>query len=75
MSSIHSGFLSTGDEELPGNLALKDQNLALQWVKNNIKHFGGNPAKVTLFGESAGAASVNYHLLSPKSEGKTEIQI
>ncbi|KAK7072928.1 Carboxylesterase 5A [Halocaridina rubra] len=63
------GFLSTEDSIIPGNYGLKDQIAALQWVQKNIKHFGGNPKKVTIFGESAGAASVHYHMFSPKSEG------
>ncbi|XP_072396452.1 carboxylic ester hydrolase-like [Diabrotica undecimpunctata] len=63
------GFLSTEDMAAPGNAALKDQNLALKWVQSNIKHFGGDPKKVTLFGESAGAASVSYQLQSKKSKG------
>jgi len=48
---------------------MKDQVLALQWVKKNIDKFGGNPKKVTLFGQSAGSASVGLHLLSPMSKG------
>lgn len=65
------GFLSLEDTSLdvPGNAALKDQNLALKWVQKNIKHFGGNPNNVTMFGHSAGAMSVHYHILSTSSEG------
>ncbi|RZB39577.1 venom carboxylesterase-6-like, partial [Asbolus verrucosus] len=63
------GFLSTQDEIIPGNNGLKDQLFALQWVNKNIHLFGGDPAKVTIFGQSAGAASVGYHLISPKSQG------
>ncbi|XP_045470486.1 venom carboxylesterase-6-like isoform X2 [Harmonia axyridis] len=70
-SSEHGalGFLSTGDEVSPGNYGLKDQSLALKWIKRNIKHFNGDPSSVTLFGESAGGASANYHMLSPLSKG------
>ena len=65
-----SGFLSTEDEVCPGNNGLKDQVAALQWVQENIAAFGGNPNSVTIFGESAGGASVHYHVLSPASRGK-----
>ncbi|KAG5895282.1 hypothetical protein JTB14_015148 [Gonioctena quinquepunctata] len=65
------GFLSLQDPSLgiPGNAALKDQTLALKWVQKNIKSFGGDPNNVTIFGESAGAASVHYHVLSRSSKG------
>ena len=63
------GFLSMGNEEVPGNAGLRDQSLALKWVNQNIAKFGGNPDMVTIFGESAGALSVSLHLLSPLSEG------
>ncbi|CAK1551293.1 unnamed protein product [Leptosia nina] len=64
------GFLSTGDMAVPGNAGLKDQACALDWVKQNIRSFGGNPDDITLFGNSAGAASVHFHYLSPRSRGK-----
>lgn len=63
------GFLSFETASVPGNFGLKDQRLALQWVKDNIEAFGGDPASVTIFGESAGAASVHYHLVAPPSQG------
>ncbi|KAK9511419.1 hypothetical protein O3M35_000080 [Rhynocoris fuscipes] len=63
------GFLSTEDNHIPGNNGLKDQNLALKWIKKNIAAFGGNPNSITLTGLSAGGASVHYHMLSPLSQG------
>ena len=61
------GFLYLGTEEAPGNMGLYDQALAIQWIKDNIQFFGGNPDSITIFGESAGAASISAHLLSPVS--------
>nr|KAI8754017.1 neuroligin-4; X-linked-like [Biomphalaria glabrata] len=63
------GFLSTQDEVAPGNFALLDQLLALEWVKQNIGSFGGDPNQVTIFGESAGAGCVSLLLLSPLAAG------
>lgn len=63
------GFFSTGDSVVPGNNGLKDQVLALKWVKRNIKYFGGDPESITISGMSAGGASVHYHMLSPLSKG------
>lgn len=64
------GFFSTGDSVVPGNNGLKDQVLALKWIKRNIEHFGGDPGNVAISGMSAGGASVNYHMLSPLSRGR-----
>ncbi|KAJ8664613.1 hypothetical protein QAD02_006275 [Eretmocerus hayati] len=61
------GFLSTEDEIVPGNMGLKDQNMALRWVRDNIEYFSGDPNKITLIGCSAGGASVHYHYFSPLS--------
>ena len=53
--------------EVPGNAGLFDQVMALQWVKDNAVNLGGSPDDITIFGESAGAASVGFHMLSPLS--------
>ncbi|XP_066903036.1 esterase FE4 isoform X2 [Halyomorpha halys] len=63
------GFLSFEDKEMPGNQGLKDQVLAMKWVQKNIAKFGGDPNKVTLVGESAGAGSAYHHTVSPMSKG------
>ncbi|XP_011189516.1 juvenile hormone esterase isoform X2 [Zeugodacus cucurbitae] len=63
------GFLQLGTREIPGNAGFKDQVYAMRWVQKYIKHFGGNPEDITLMGYSAGALSVNLHLVSPMSRG------
>jgi para-nitrobenzyl esterase len=52
-----------------GDYGLMDQQAALRWVQRNIRAFGGNPANVTIFGESAGGQSVLLQLVSPTARG------
>ena len=61
------GFLFFGSDDAPGNMGLLDQQMALRWVHAAIDVFGGDRDRVTIFGESAGAASASLHLLSPTS--------
>ena len=63
------GFLSLGNADVPGNAGLRDQSLALAWVRDHIASFRGDPNSVTIFGESAGALSTAMHILSPISTG------
>ncbi|XP_030756467.1 pyrethroid hydrolase Ces2e-like [Sitophilus oryzae] len=62
------GFLSTEDLECPGNWGIKDQVMALKWIKENIRAFGGDPEQVTIFGQSAGSVSVGYLLQSHQTK-------
>jgi para-nitrobenzyl esterase len=60
---------SAGPDEMLANYGFMDQIAALQWVKRNIAAFGGDPANVTIFGQSAGGASVDMLMLAPPARG------
>lgn len=64
------GFLALDDGKTKGNFGLADQILALDWVHEHITAFGGDPSRITIFGQSAGAASVRALMASPKAIGK-----
>jgi carboxylesterase type B len=64
------GFLALDDGVTNGNYGLADQITALEWVRRNIQDFGGDPDRITIFGQSAGAGSVRALLASPKARGK-----
>lgn len=68
---INLGFYADRDNGIDGNYGLLDQVKAMQWVRDNIHFFNGDPSKVTLYGHSAGAADVGLHLVSDMSKGKT----
>ena len=63
------GFLALEDGVTNGNFGLADQITALEWVQQHIRAFGGDPSRVTVAGQSAGAASVRALLASPKAAG------
>ncbi|XP_040501871.1 fatty acyl-CoA hydrolase precursor, medium chain isoform X2 [Gallus gallus] len=63
------GYFSTGDKYARGNWGYLDQVAALQWIQENIIHFGGDPGSVTICGESAGGISVSALVLSPLAKG------
>ncbi|XP_049800076.1 juvenile hormone esterase-like [Schistocerca nitens] len=67
--ALPAGFLCTGDDQALANLGLRDQWLALRWVRAHGPAFGGAPDRVTLMGHDAGAASVHLHMLAPVSRG------
>jgi para-nitrobenzyl esterase len=65
----HPALTAESPQELLGNYGLMDQIAALEWVRDNIRAFGGDPKNVTIFGESAGAISINYLMLAPQAKG------
>ena len=63
------GFAFTGNDACPGNAGMLDQTMALQLVVDNIANLGGDPGRITVFGESAGGTSTSLHVISPLSNG------
>lgn len=70
---IIKGFISTQDSVLPGNNGLRDQRLGLRWLNENIGAFGGDPEKVTIMGQSAGASSVTYQMMNMEARSKSKL--
>jgi carboxylesterase type B len=52
-----------------GNFGMQDTREALRWIQRNVENFGGDPQKVTIFGESSGSSMVETHLVAPRSNG------
>ncbi|MCA9575662.1 MAG: carboxylesterase family protein [Polyangiales bacterium] len=65
----HPALTRESDDGVSGNYGLLDQVFALEWVRDNIRAFGGDPERVTIAGQSAGGVSVCAHLTSPRSQG------
>lgn len=64
----HPDLSSESPKGVSGNYGLLDQIAALKWIKNNIQQFGGDPMNITIFGQSAGAISVQGLVTSPLSK-------
>jgi para-nitrobenzyl esterase len=65
----HPALTGESPDRISGNYGFQDQQAALKWVQRNIRAFGGNPEKVTVFGESAGGLSTFVNLVSPAARG------
>lgn len=67
--SLFQGFLNLNMNECPGNMGLADMIMALEWVKENIQSFGGDPHNITAIGSSSGATMIHAFLLLPTVPG------
>ena len=65
----HPALTGESPDHISGNYGIEDQQVALKWVRTNIRAFGGDPQRVTMFGESAGGLSTFTNLVSPTANG------
>ena len=63
------GFMCLNTDEAGGNMGMLDMVVALEWAHQYVEYFGGNPDQITIFGESAGSASIGHLLLSKETNG------
>lgn len=67
---MNSGFMSHRDgDKTEGNYGVWDMVMALEWIQANMKQLNGDPTKVTVMGESAGAAATSVLAVSPRTSG------
>ena len=67
--TLLTGFFNPGLGHKVANYALMDQLAALHWLQENVGQFGGDPARVTVFGSGRGAAALNFLMMSPATRG------
>ena len=67
------GFATTEDDTVPGNMGLLDMMTSLQFLRDNLAAFGGDPGRVTIFGQSAGGAGVGFLIASPLAAGERRV--
>ena len=70
----HDEIVSMENDDAPGNLGLRDQALALEWIKKEGKNFCGNSEKITVFGSGSGGSSAMLQILTPLNKGKNLVQ-
>jgi len=68
------GWASLQTDEIPGNVGMLDILMAIEWVRDNIAHFGGDPAQITVAGQSAGGVAASALLISPLVPQGSRIQ-
>lgn len=64
------GYLSSSSQQMPGNVAMFDMAVAMNWIKDYISFFGGNPKNIVTMGQGSGASSAMMMGLSPMTQGR-----